>query len=165
MARRIKPKKKKKGQDDSPVIENRRARYDYTITDTLETGIVLVGTEVKSIRDGQASLAEGFVRVDEDGSAMWLYQVMIPEYPPAGSWQHIPARKRKLLAHKKEMSKLLKESTQKGVTIVPLKMYFKNGWLKVQIGLAKGKGFADKRQDMAKRDAERDMRRAMARNR
>lgn len=154
--------------DTSPVIENRRARYDYHILDTLECGIKLTGTEIKSIRNGQASLAEGFVRVEgdprKDEHTLILHQVNIPEYPPAGpSGQHEPTRKRRLLAHKREILKLRKQTDQKGVTLIPLKIYFVRGFAKVLIGVAQGKGKADKRADIAKRDTERDIRRAMSR--
>lgn len=154
---------KKKDENHERVIENRRARHDYVISDTLETGIVLAGSEVKAVRDGKVSLAEGYVRVEPDASAMYLLGVNIGEYGPAGARGHAAVRSRKLLAHKREIAKLGKASAAKGFTIVPLKMYFKNGFAKVLIGVALGRAAHDKRDRIAKRDAERDIARAMSR--
>ncbi len=156
-----KNKHKKKGTYE-PTIENRRARHDYTITDTLECGIKLVGTEVKAIRNGRASLAEGYVRATEQPPSLVLHSVHIGEYPPAGAHQHVPIRNRVLLAHKREVLKLARQSREKGVTLVPLKIYFKNNRAKMLIGVGSGKRRSDKRQDIAKRDAQRDMDRAMS---
>lgn len=157
---------KKKGQSDAPTIENRRARHDYHIGDTLEVGIVLQGSEVKSIRDGKVSLAEGYVRAVEEPPELMVHSVRIEEYPPAaGVNQHDPGRNRVLLAHKKQIRKFARESMEKGVTIVPLKMYFVNGRVKLLIGLATGKAEYDKRQDVKKKEAARDMRRAMTKRR
>ena len=140
------------------VIENRRARHDYHILDTLECGIVLTGTEVKSLRDGQASLGEGFVRVEDDGESLVLHQVHIPEYPPAGpARQHEPARRRRLLAHAREIRKLRKQAEEKGLTIVPLKMYLTRGVAKLEIGVARGKKAHDKRRSIAERDMRREL--------
>lgn len=154
---------KKDKKSNEPEIVNRRARHDYVISDTLEVGIALRGSEVKSIRDGKASLAEGYVRVVDDPPEMTLHSVHIDEYPPAaGANQHEPTRVRALLAHKREILKFARESAQKGVTVVPLRLYFKNGRAKLLIGLARGKAHEDKRQDVREREAKRDIRRAMS---
>src|SRR5258708_2183449 len=126
---------KKKPNAEGPVIENRKARHDYFIHETLETGIVLVGSEVKAIRDGKASLAEGYIRVEEAKNALFLVGVNIGESAPAGARQHPAVRTRKLLAHRREVAKLAKAVDVKGFTIVPLKMYFKDGFAKLLIGV------------------------------
>jgi SsrA-binding protein len=154
---------KKRTSREDRTIENRRARFDYLIGDTLEVGISLTGTEVKSVRDGKVSLAEGYVRVQEDPPALFLHGVNIAEYPPAGGVQHNPTRERRLLAHKREIRKLIKEVGAKGVTVVPLKMYFKGGWAKLLIGVGRGKGKSDKRQAIAERESKREIDRAMSR--
>jgi SsrA-binding protein len=165
--------KSKKDKKPDPQIENRKARHDYTILETLETGIVLRGSEVKSIRDGTVSLGEGFVRAEQVTRGgpieLWMHGVNIGEYAPAGTAgshaQHRPVRARKLLAHTREIEKLARQVDAKGMTIVPLKMYFKVGLAKVLIGLARGKADHDKRHDIAKREAQRDMDRALSRRR
>ena len=147
-----------------PKIENRRARHDYFIEETLECGIKLKGTEVKSARDGQVSLAEGYVRATESPPALKLHGVHIAEYPPAGEErQHDPGRARVLLAHRREIRKLAERTRSKGVTIVPLKMYFTNGRAKILIGVARGKRRRDKREDLVRRETQRDIDRAMKR--
>lgn len=155
-------KKKKKNESEDRVIENRKARHDYIITETLETGIVLMGSEVKSVRDGKVSLGEGYVRVEPLKHAMYLYGVNIGEYGPAGARQHAATRVRKLLAHKREIAKLFKASDAKGMTLVPLKMYFKNGYAKLLVGLAQGRTAHDKRDRIAEREAKRSIDRAMS---
>ncbi len=155
-------KKKAQAGSEGPTIENRKARHDYAILDTLEAGIMLVGSEVKSVRDGKVSLGEGYVRVEDSPPSMWLHSVNIAEYAPAGAHQHAPTRTRRLLAHKREITKLFRQVDAKGLTIVPLKMYFKNGLAKVLIGLAMGKSRADKRQSIARRESDRDIARAMS---
>ncbi|MCC6908517.1 MAG: SsrA-binding protein SmpB [Phycisphaerales bacterium] len=159
--------KGKSKPSSTPEINNRKARHEYHILETLECGIVLVGSEVKAVRAGQVSLNEGFARVDERTGEFFLYGVHISDYAPArGSVnRHAPAQVRKLLAHKREIRKLAAETRVKGTTMVPLKMYFKDGYAKVLIGLATGKGQSDKREDVKKRDAQRDMQRAMTRKR
>lgn len=143
-------------------MENRRARHDYHIEETLECGIRLTGTEVKSVRNGQVSLAEGYVRATENPPALTLHGVHIAEYAPAGeARQHDPGRVRALLAHKREIRKLAARTRSKGVTIVPLKMYFTNGRAKLLVGVGRGKRKSDKRQDIATRETQRDMERAM----
>ena len=151
----------------TPVIENRKARHHYHIAHTLEVGIKLVGTEVRSVRDGRCSLAEGYVRAEtEPRLSLTLHSVHIDHYGPAGPQstgrQHPATRQRTLLAHKREIAKLADASREKGVTIVPLKLYFKDGFAKLLIGVARGKRTYDKRQDIKKREQERDIRRAMS---
>ena len=155
--------KKKKKPGEPKTIENRKARHDYWIEDTLEVGIMLVGTEVKSIRDGNISLAEGYVRVQEQPPALYLHGINIGEYGPAGPGQHSAVRTRKLLAHKREILKLARRVTQKGMTVVPLRLYFKNGYAKLLIGVGRGRRKGDKRQAIAEREARRDVDRAMSR--
>lgn len=152
----------KKRKDQPANIENRKARYDYAIGDTLEVGIALHGTEVKAVRDGKISLAEGYVRAEESPPGLYLHSVNIGEYAPAGALQHAATRTRKLLAHKREILKLVRQVDQKGVTIVPLKLYFKDGWAKLLIGVGKGKAAHDKRHAIGERDAKRDIDRAMS---
>ena len=161
-----KTKPKNKARTHSPRIENRRALHDYHIHEKLECGIMLAGTEVKSVRNGQVSLAEGFARVEPRDGQLYLYNVEISHYPQASeAYQHETKRPRKLLAHKREIARLAGETSSKGTTLVPLAMYFSNGRVKVEIGVATGKKAHDKRQDIKKREHERDMRRAMTRKR
>ncbi len=157
MAKR--PKQKK---DLSPRIVNRRARHDYHVVESLEVGIQLTGSEVKSIRNGQVSLAEGFARVDPNRMELFLLGVNIAHYTHAGpKTGHEPTRPRKLLAHKRQIASLLGQTANKGTTLVPLTMYFVRGKVKVELGVVRGKQSHDKRQDIKKRDADRDIRRAM----
>ena len=143
------------------IASNRKARHDYSILDTFEAGVVLVGTEVKSLREGRASLTDAFATVD-DGE-VWLRNVHIPEYVQ-GTWtNHTPRRTRKLLLHRKEILRLIGKSKESGLSLVPLSMYFKDGKVKVELALAKGKKSYDKRQDLAKRDAQREIARAAGR--
>ncbi len=143
------------------IAQNRKARHDYTIVDTYEAGLVLTGTEVKSLREGRASLIDGFAQID-DGEA-WLHGVHIPEYIQ-GSWtNHTPRRVRKLLLHKAEIERLVGKTKESGLTLVPLALYFRGGRVKVEIALAKGKKSYDKRQDLARRDADRDIQVALGR--
>ena len=143
------------------AAQNRRARHDYLIEQTVEAGIVLAGTEVKSLRTGQASIAEAFAR--EDGGELFLVNAHIPEYQQAHKLlQHEVKRPRKLLLHRKEMSRLMSSIKREGITIVPLSIYFNpRGMAKVQLGLAKGKRMADKRQAAKERDWQRDKARLM----
>lgn len=155
-----------KSTSQSPTIENRRARHDYHILDTLEAGIVLKGSEVKSLRAGQASLAEGWVRATQQPLSLILHAVHIAEYPNAGpAHQHQPQRPRTLLAHRREICKLADFTSSQGRTLVPLKLYFSNGKAKLLIGLATGKHKADKRQSLAMKDAKREMERALKKRR
>ena len=156
--------KKGKQRTNEPEIVNRRARHEYHVHDTLEVGIALHGPEVKSVRAGKVSLSEGYVRAEAEPVALTLHGVTIDAYgPAAGGANHASARPRVLLAHKREIVKLAKDSSAKGSTIVPLKIYFKGGKAKLLIGVATGKGRADKREDLKKRDAARDIQRAMSR--
>ncbi|MCA3006412.1 MAG: SsrA-binding protein SmpB [Planctomycetaceae bacterium] len=145
------------------VIENRRAHFDYAIGETLECGIKLHGPEVKSVREGKVSLQEGFVRADVTPPSLWLHQVNIAEYGPAGRLQDAPTRTRKLLAHKQEILRMLRATEAKGATLVPLKLYFKNGYAKLLIGVGIGRKKADKRQAIAERESKREIARAMSR--
>jgi len=143
------------------VASNRKARHDYAISDTYEAGMVLTGTEVKSLRLGRASLVDAFAQ--ESNGELYLHHMHIPEYTQ-GTWtNHEPRRTRKLLLNKQEIVKLLNKTREDGYTLVPLQVYFNNGYAKVEIGLAKGKKSYDKRQDLAKRDAQREIARAVGR--
>ena len=143
------------------IAQNKKARHDYAVLDTFECGVALRGTEVKSLRLGRASLVDGFATID-DGE-VFLHGVHIPEYVQ-GSWtNHEPRRMRKLLLHRMEIERLIGKTRESGLTLVPLSIYFKDGKVKVELALAKGKKDYDKRQDMAKRDADRDIRQAMGR--
>lgn len=148
---------------NEPTIENRKARHDYEIVRTLEVGIALLGPEVKSIRAGRASIGEGYVRAESAPCRLTLEGMHVDEYGPSrGARPLAPARTRALLAHRKEIEKLAAESAAKGMTIVPLKMYFKEGRVKLLIGLARGKQAHDRRQDIKARDSKREIRRAMS---
>ena len=150
---------KERGQ--KVIVSNRKARHDYTILDTYEAGIALMGTEVKSLREGRASLVDAFATVD-DGE-VWLRNLHIPEYV-MGTWtNHTPRRTRKLLLHKGEILRLIGKTKESGLSLVPLSMYFKDGKVKVELALAKGKKAYDKRQTLAKRDAEREIAKARGR--
>jgi SsrA-binding protein len=141
------------------VAQNKRARYDYHIDETWEAGLVLQGTEVKSLRAGRASLVDGYAVV-RDGE-VWLMGVHIPEYTQ-GTWtNHEPRRPRKLLMHRREIIRLIGKTQESGLTLIPLSLYFKDGKAKVEIGLGRGKRAHDKRQDIAKREAGREMDRAV----
>lgn len=143
------------------VAQNRKARHDYHIDDTYEAGLVLTGTEVKSLRAGRASLVDGFAEVS-DGE-LWLQGVHIPEYTQ-GTWtNHEPRRRRKLLLHRQEIDRLSARVQERGLTLVPLALYFKDGRAKVEIGVGRGKRAYDKRQSLAKREADREAARALGR--
>jgi SsrA-binding protein len=143
------------------VTTNRRARHEYSILDTYETGIVLTGTEVKSLRQGTANLADGYAMI-RDGE-LWLFGMHISPYAH-GSYSNVdPLRRRKLLVHKKELRKLAARVQDKGLTLIPLKVYFAHGIAKLQLGVCRGKREYDKRQDIAKREAERAIRRHIPR--
>ncbi|MDO0927472.1 SsrA-binding protein SmpB [Streptomyces sp. TG1A-8] len=142
------------------IAQNKKARHDYHILDTYEAGLVLMGTEVKSLRQGRASLADGFVQLD--GHEAWLHNVHVPEYSQ-GTWtNHSARRKRKLLLHREEIGKLEAKSQETGHTIVPLALYFKDGRAKVEIALAKGKKEYDKRQTLREKQDRREAERAMS---
>jgi SsrA-binding protein len=141
------------------IATNRKARHDFFLLETFEAGLVLQGSEIKSIRAGQISIKEAYVRTD--GKEAWLVDAHIAQYNPASRQNHDPKRERKLLLHRKEIYKLWDEVRQKGVTIIPLSVYLKDGRAKVEIAVAKGKRKYDKRQDLAKRDAQREIDRAL----
>jgi SsrA-binding protein len=143
------------------IAQNRKARHDYSVLDTYEAGVMLTGTEVKSLRLGRASLVDGFATID-DGE-VFLRNVHIPEYAQ-GSWtNHEPRRVRKLLLHREEIERLIGKTKESGLTLVPLSLYFSSGKVKVEIALARGKRSYDKRQDLARRDADREVARALGR--
>ncbi|MFG3684827.1 SsrA-binding protein SmpB [Micromonospora sp. NPDC047740] len=143
------------------IASNKKARHDYTILKTYEAGIVLAGTEVKSLREGRASLVDAFAQ-ERDGEIM-LYGLHIAEYG-YGTWtNHQPRRTRKLLLHRIEIGRILEKLREGGITLVPLSMYFSNGWAKVELGLARGKKSYDKRQAIAERDANREIARELGR--
>ncbi|NYT94106.1 SsrA-binding protein SmpB [Salinispora sp. H7-4] len=143
------------------VASNRKAHHDYSILDTYEAGMALTGTEVKSLRAGRASLVDAFAQ--ERNGELYLHGMHIPEYVQ-GTWtNHEPRRTRKLLLNRIEIDRLIGKTRESGLTIVPLQVYFSDGWAKVEIGVAKGKKSYDKRQDLAKRDAQREIARAAGR--
>jgi SsrA-binding protein len=141
------------------IADNRRARHDYHLTDRIEAGIVLTGTEVKSLRDGRVSLQQAYADVRE--GEVWLVGATISPYEQANVDAHDPDRDRKLLLHRKEIASLIGKVTQRGFTLVPTRLYFKNGRAKVELALAKGKELHDKRRDIARRDADRQIERAL----
>ena len=138
------------------IAENRKARHEYLIGDTYEAGLVLTGTEVKSLRKGQANIAESYAAIEDGG--IWLINATIPEYAGAGAFfQHEPRRKRRLLMHKREIAKLWQASERQGMTIVPLQLYFnERGIAKLKLATGQGKKFHDKREDAKKRDWNRE---------
>jgi len=157
------PKKKAatKANGDRPVAQNRRARHDYDIIDTYEAGMVLQGTEVKSLREGKSQIREAYARV-KDGE-IWLYQLHIPPYANAGpAFAHNPERERKLLLHRKQIHEVAERTSREGLTLVPLSIYFKEGKAKLELALARGRKRYDKRQAIARRDADLDARRAVS---
>jgi SsrA-binding protein len=145
------------------VTVNRKALHDYSIIESLEVGLVLTGTEIKSIRSGKINLRDAYAR-PENGE-LWLVGAHIARYEAGNRFNHEPTRPRKLLVHRKELRRLSAEVEQKGLTLVPLRMYFKKGLAKVELGLAKGKRAYDKRQTIAKRDAAREMEQSARRRR
>ena len=159
--------KKKGSKNDDPnskvVCRNRKAKQRYDILDQLECGIVLTGSEVKSIRNSKISIEEGYVRV-QDGE-LWLVGCNIAEYPQATVMNHDPLRQRKLLLHKKEMRKFAESALQQGLTMVPLSVYFSRGIVKVKVAVGRGRKLYDKRERMRKETDKKDMRRAMLRKR
>ena len=145
------------------LVRNRRAWHDYQIHEKLEAGLVLVGSEVKSLRDAKATLADGHIEVRNNEA--WLLNVQINEYPWANQWNHEPKRKRKLLLKKREIQRIAVRTQQRGFTAIPLSFYLKNGKIKLEIGLATGKRQYDKRQQQRKTDAKREMDRAQKQRR
>ena len=152
-----------KKQDDKVLAQNKKASHDYFIEDTMEAGIVLQGTEIKSIRNGRVQLKDSFVRIRNNEA--WISNMHISPYEQGNRFNHDPLRVRKLLLHKKQINELIGKTKRDGYTIVPLKMYVKNGYAKLLIGLGKGKKDYDKRSDMKKKEAKREIERAFkARN-
>ncbi len=150
---------KKPQVKDQALAQNKKARHDYSILSTMEAGIALTGTEIKSVRERRITLRDGFVQI-RHGEAI-LMNVQISEYLQGNQFNHDPLRNRKLLLHKKEIQKLQEASQNKGITIVPLKVYLKHGFAKVLIGVAKGKHEYDKREILKKRDQQREIERAL----
>jgi len=159
----VRTREKKDSAGIKIVAQNRSASYNYHILDKVEAGIVLVGTEVKTLRDGKASLREAYAEVR--GGEIWLQNCHIPEYRPGGPWNHDPLRPRKLLLHRREMDKLAGRVQQKGLTLVPLKIYFRGSRAKCELALAQGKKFHDRRQAERDQEAKREAREAIARYR
>jgi SsrA-binding protein len=154
--------KKKDGAEEGIklICRNKRAFHEYLVSERLECGIVLTGTEVKSLRDGNSSLEEAYAKI-EDGE-VWLIGSDIPEYSMAHRMNHKPKRPRKLLLHRQEIAKFAGKASERGFTLVPLRMYFKEGRAKVELGIARGKQMHDKRETLKKAQADRDMRRAIS---
>ncbi len=148
------------GDDIRPVARNRKAFHDYHIEETIEAGIKLTGTEAKSLRSGRASLRDSYAAV-ANGEA-FLYNMHIAPYSHGNRFNHEPKRPRKLLLHRRQIDWLLGVTRQKGLTLVPLRVYFRSGWAKIELGVARGKKTYDKRRDIAEREADRRMRRAMS---
>jgi len=142
------------------VVSNRRARHEYSIEQTYDAGLALVGTEVKSLRAGQANLQDAFCRIDN--GEVWLHNMHVNPYEHGTRWNVEPRRTRKLLLHRREIDQLRGKMEQKGLALIPLKLYFQRGFAKVELGLGRGKKLYDKRDDLAKRDAEMEQRRALS---
>ena len=153
---------KKKDDGIKIVCRNKRAFHDYHVSDTLECGLVLQGTGVKSLREASASLEDAYAKLE--GGEVWLIGCDIPEYSMGNRLNHKPKRPRKLLLHKREIAKFVGKASQRGFTLVPLKLYFKEGRAKVEIAVARGKQAHDKRQDQKKAEAQREIRKAMGRD-
>ena len=148
------------GGGEKVISSNRQARYEYSILESLEAGIALTGTEIKSVRAGKVNLRDAYARID-DGE-VWLVGMHISPYEQAGTYfQHDPMRRRKLLLHRRQIARLQSDVGQKGLTLVPLRLYLKGGRAKIELGLAKGKKLYDKRDSMAERDSRRDVERAL----
>lgn len=152
-----------KAKGEKLIADNRRARHDYHLGDRVEAGVMLTGTEVKSLREGNTSLQRAYADI-HDGEA-WLVGVHIPEYLQGNSANHDPDRERKLLLHRREIDRLYGQVREKGVTLVPTRMYFKDGRVKVEIAVGRGKELHDKRRDIATRDAQRQIERELGRRR
>ncbi len=153
-------KPKKADPNNKTIAENRRARFNYAVEETFEAGIVLVGTEVKALREGQANIAESYAAIENE--ELMLINANIPIYAPASQFNHLPTRPRKLLMKRRELNKLMAETQRKGRTIVPLKMYFNDkGLVKLLVGVATGKDNRDKRDSVKNRDWQRDKARLM----
>jgi len=156
-------KNDKKDDGIKAICRNKRAFHEYEVFDALECGVVLTGTEVKSLREGAANLEDAYARIE--GGEVWLINSDIPEYTMGNRMNHKPKRRRKLLLHRREIAKFAEKAAQRGFTLVPLRMYFKEGRAKIELAVARGKQQHDKRQDQKKAEAQRDIRRAMGRRR
>ena len=154
--------KKVEGEGLLVVARNRRARFEYDLMDSFEAGIVLTGTEVKSLRNGKSSLEESYAQIDREGE-VWLLGCDIPEYLQANRMNHKSKRPRKLLLHRREIDKLNNKASERGLTIVPTRIYFKNGMAKVEVCIGKGRKLHDKREALKKQDARREIDRATRR--
>jgi SsrA-binding protein len=165
MAKKDAAKAKNAGKDDDSgvkiVARNRKARHEYDLMERVEAGMVLTGTEVKSLRNGRASLDDAYAEVE--GGEVWLKGCDIPEYVQGNRENHLPKRTRKLLLHRREIAKLGTKTGEKGITLVPLSIYFKHGIAKIELSLARGRKTFDKREAIKKQDAKRDMDRAIRR--
>lgn len=165
MAKKDAVKAKAAGKADESAIKivarNRRARHEYDLMERVEAGMVLTGTEVKSLRNGRANLEDAYAEVDR--GEVWLKGCDIPEYLQGNRENHLPKRPRKLLLHRREIAKLATKTNEKGITLVPLSIYFKKGMAKVELSLARGRKTFDKREAIKKQDAKRDIDRAMRR--
>ena len=146
-------------EQSQPIADNRKAFHDYHILETFEAGIALLGTEVKGIREGQANLRDSYARVEK--GEVWLFNVHINPYSHRGYVDHDPRRKRRLLLHKSEIRKLIGKTVEKGLTLVPTRLYFKNGKVKVALALARGKQDHDKRETLRRREIDRETRAAV----
>ena len=149
----------KSPSSEALIAENRKASFDYHLLESFEAGIALLGTEVKSIREGNANLRDSFARVER--GEVWLYNVHIHPYSHRGSADHDPTRRRKLLLHREQIRKLIGKTTERGLTLVPTRLYFKNGRVKVAIALARGKQAHDKRETIRRREVDRETRAAV----
>ena len=156
------PKKGENG-DIRIICRNKRAYHEYEVLESLECGVILTGTEVKSLRDGHASLEDAYAKLD--GSEVWLIGSDVPEYAMGNRMNHKPKRPRKLLLHRRELDKFAGKASQRGFTLVPLRLYFKRGLAKVELAVARGKAAHDKREDLKKKDAQKEIRQAMSRRR
>lgn len=154
-----KPATRTKSDDETLIADNRKAHFDYHVLETFEAGVQLLGTEVKGIREGKASLRDAYARIDK--GEVWLFNVHINPYSHRGYVDHDPKRKRKLLLHAQEIRKLIGKTTERGLTLVPLRMYFKRGRVKVAVALVKGKQAHDKRETLRKREVDRETRAAV----
>lgn len=149
----------KNNNDFKPVSNNKKAFHDYTILEKITAGIVLTGTEIKSVRKGGVNLKDGFAKIENE--EMWLYNVHISPYEQGNRYNHESERKRKLLLTKQEIKKLLGKTKEQNLTIVPLSLFIKGGWAKIELGIAKGKALHDKRDSIAKKDVKREIDRAI----
>jgi SsrA-binding protein len=163
MAGRLVKLVKQVGTEDKTIVTNRRASFDYSIEEKFDCGLVLVGSEVKSLRNGKVELVDAFATI-ENGE-LWLKQLYIAPFERAVAFPHPPRRTRKVLVHKSEIARIDRSITREGYTLVPLRLYFKQGRVKVELGLAKGKKSVDKRADIARKTADREARAAMGRAR